>query len=235
MHNILTDIGANIGISFSIIILSIIGLMLLWEDGLRNLVVFSTVLALIVLAMFNDSIRIYLSFVLMVYAGFALIYMNKRKWSISIIKKTTLLLIICSILFSTLVYTTKIIRSEPGSDYLNALNFINDQALDSEAILANPDNGYFIEYYSNRSVLLDNYNKYYDKSRLNAFDTLLSSRNLERTEKLLNEYEIKYIIVDSGLEQSLKEHEGLLFLIETSKKFTTIYKNTDVEIYMYTG
>ena len=234
MHNILTDIGANIGVSFAIIILTTIGLILLWENGLKTLLMYIFILAMIIASLFNDSIRIYMNFIIMIYAGFALIYLNKRKWSISIIKKTTILLIICSIFFSTLVYTTKLVRSEPTPEYIDELQFIKNQSLPNEVILSSPSDGYFIEYYTNRMVLVDDSTKYYDINRYEILGSIASSRNLDKTEKMLKEYNIKYVIIGKEFEPYLTEKEGLLFLIETSKKFTSIYKNEHVEIWMYT-
>ena len=233
MHNILTDIGADVGVSFSIIILTTIGLILLWEDGWRTLVTYALLLAFVVLALFNDTIRIYINFIIMIYAGFAFIYLTKRKWSITIIKKTTILLIICSIFFSTLVYTTKIIRSEPIPEYVDALNFVKAQSLPTEVILCSPTTGYIVEYYTERMAFLDDSTKYYYKDKVSDLDIIASSRNLDRTEKLLQQYNIKYIIIDREFEPYLEDKEGLLFLIDTSKKFTSIYKNSDVEVWMY--
>ncbi len=235
VHNILIDIGANIGVSFSIIILTIIGLILLWEDGLHTLVTHILLLVFFVLALFNDTMRIYINFIIMVYAGFAFMYLNKRKWSIAIIKKTTILLIICSIFFSTLVYTTKIIQSEPTPGYIDALIFVKEQSLSTEAILCSPTNGYMIEYYTERMVFLDDSTKSYNLKRYDDLEIMASSRNLERTEKILKEYNIRYIIIDRSFEPYLKEKEGLLFLIETSNKFVSIYKNEHAEVWMYIG
>jgi uncharacterized membrane protein len=171
----------------------------------------------------------------MIYAGFAFVYLNKRKWSISIIKKTTVLLIICSIFFSSLVYITKITRSEPTPEYIDGLQFIKEQSLPTEVILASPENGYIVEYYTERMVLVDDMTKYRDYQKYIDMDNLTSSRNLDRTQKLLNEYNIKYIIIDQEFEPYLTNKEGLLFLIETSQKFTSVYKNNNIEIWMYNG
>jgi len=233
MDNILTDIGANIGVSFSIIILTIIGLILLWEDGWRTLVTYILLLIFFVISLFNDTVRIYINFIIMIYAGFAFIYLTRRKWSITIIKKTTILLIICSIFFSTLVYTTKIIRSEPTPDYVDALKFVKEQSLPTEEILCSPTIGYVVEYYSERKAFLDDSIQYYNKQRHADLDIIASSRNLDRTEKLLKQYNIKYIIMDTEFESYLEDKEGLLFLIDTSNKFKSIYKNNDVEVWMY--
>jgi len=235
MHNILTDIGANIGISFSIIILATIGLILLWENGWRTLVTYALLLLFIIVSLFNDMMRIYMNFVIMIYAGFAFIYLNKRKWSISIIKKTTVLLIICSIFFSSLVYITKMTRSEPSPEYVDGLKFINEQSLPTEVILSSPSNGYIIEYYTERMVLVDDSTITHDSQKYADMENISSSRNLDRTEKLLKDYNIKYIIVDAEFEPYLTDKEGLLFLIDTSQKFTSVYRNNNIEVWMYNG
>jgi membrane-bound ClpP family serine protease len=232
-HNMLTDIGATVGISFSTLILAIIGLMLLWENGWRTLVTYLLMILLIVASLFNDTLRIYTNFIIMIYAGFAFIHLNKRKWSIGIIKKTTVLLIICSIFFSTLVYMTKLSSSEPTPEYVNALKFITGQSFPNEVILCSPENGYFIEYYTERMVLADDSTKFYDHKRYELIENITTSRNLERTESLLKEYNIKYIVISKEFEPYLKEKEGLLFLIENSKKFSNIYKNEKVNVWMY--
>jgi hypothetical protein len=231
-HNMLTDIGANIGISFSTLILAIIGLMLLWENGWRTLLTYLLILMLIVASIFNDTLRIYTSFIIMLYAGFAFIHLTKRKWSIGIIKKTTILLIICSIFFSTLVYTAKLSISEPTPEYVNALNFVTEQSFPNEVILSSPTEGYFIEYYTDRMVLADDSTKSHDQ-RYGIIEEIASSRNLERTESMLKEYNIKYIIISKEFEPYLNEKEGLLFLIENSKRFSNIYKNEKVDVWMY--
>ncbi len=233
IHNILVDIGANIGVSFSIIILTIIGMVLLWENGWRNLLTYILLFFVAILALFNDTIRIYLNFIIMIYAGFAFIYLNKRKWSIAIIKKTTILLIICSIFFSTLVYTTQLVRSDPSSEYIDALLFLKNQSLDNEVIFCDPVEGYFIEYYSNRTVFIDDSTRYYNLKKYDYLNIIASSRNLDRTEAIFKENGVKYVIISKNFEPYLKEKEGLLFLIETSNKFVKVYNNSDVEIWMY--
>lgn len=231
--NILTDIGANIGYSFSSIILSIIGLVLLWEKGLRNLAIYSSVIILLVLSAFNTFLRIYLNSLLVIYAGFAFMYLMRRKWSIQVIKRVTILLIICSILFSTLVYTTNLVKSKPNPDYVDALSFIKTHSLTQESVLSTEDNGYMIEYFAQRNAYIDQKTSSQEKYKLLEFDTILMSRNLARTEGLLNKNNIRYIFMDADFKQQLEEKQGLLLLIQTSNKFQQVYKNDNAEVWMY--
>jgi len=232
--NIITDIGADIGFSFSSIILSVIGLLLLWEKGWKNLLIYSSILLGIVVAVFNNFVRIYINFILIMYSGFAFVYLTRRKWSIQLIKKITVLLIICSILFTTLVYTTKIIKAKPNNDYIDALKFLEKQSFPEEKVLSSEDNGYIIAYYSDRPAFVDGKTRSYEHYKINILENISTSRNLERTENLLKSNNIRYIFIDQDFRQFLEERQGLLFLIDTSGKFKNIYKNNLIEIWMYT-
>jgi len=233
--NIITDVGASIGFSFSSFILSIIGILLLWENGWKNFLTYGAIIVLIILSIFNTFLRIYLNFILVIFAGFAFMYLYKRKWSIAIIKRITILLIICSILFTTLVFVTKNIQSVPNQDYYQAFSLINRQSYPNEKILSSPDNGYMIEYYTNRSAFMDARTSMFENPRLEIYDNISTSRNLERTESYLQAYSIRYILIDNDYRQYLEEKQGLLFLFETSNKFKNIYTSPDVEVWMYTG
>jgi len=233
--NIITDIGADIGYSFSALILSLIGLVLLWDKGWKNLIVYSSIILCLFIAVFNNIVRIYLNFILVVYGGFAFIYLMRRKWSIQIIKKVTMLLIICSIFFTTVLYMTQMIKSSPDSNYVDALTFLQKQSLPKENILADKNNGYMIEYYSNMTVFIDGKTQQYDPKVLEFAENISISRNLDRTEAVLEANNIKYIFIDKAYMQYLEEKQGLLFLIATSNKFKDIYSNDEITIWMYLG
>jgi hypothetical protein len=232
--NIITEIGASSGFSFSSLLLSIIGLVLLWERTWKNIAVYSMIILLLISAIFLEVLRVYLNFVLVIYGGFAFVYLTRRKWSIGIIKRITLLLIVCSILFTTLVFITNNIKSEPNSNYVEALVFLNKQSMVNETVFSSEDNGYIIEYYAERASFVDQKSGIYDPEKIRLFENLSISRNLEKTESILKQHSIKYIFIDSDFQRYLEDKEGLLFLISTSNKFRNIYRNEDIEIWMYT-
>jgi len=232
--NIITDIGADLGFSFSMIILALVGFVLLWEKGLKNVLLYAGILIWIVLAVFNELLRVYLNFVLVVYAGFAIIYLYRRKWSIQLIKKTTMLLIVCSILFSTLFYVTNATRAEPSPELTDALVFLKTQALQNETVLGPATLSYEIEYFASTKTFINPDTASLDTSQEILLGNLTKSRNLDYTEKLLNENHIRYIFIDSEFQKYLEEQDGLLFIMQTSGKFSQIYKNPKFEIWMYT-
>lgn len=232
---VITDINGQAGFSFSSIILTLIGVILLWEKGLKNIAFYLFIIGIFILSIYSTPLKAYLNFLLVIYAGFAFIYLNKRKWSIPIIKKITLLLIICSIMFSTILYVTKLSKSSPNPEYVDALEFIKDQSLEREKVLSSSENGYIIEYYTQRPAFIDDKSNIYEPERMTILKNLTLSRNLERTESMLKEYNIKYIFIDTPFRQILEADEGLLFLLENSNKFENIYKNKEVEVWIYTG
>lgn len=232
---LVTDIGSQAGFSFSSIILTIIGLLLLWEKGIKNFFVYIFLTALVIISVFSTQLKAFMNYILVIYAGFAFIHLVKRRWSIQIIKKITLLLIICSIMFTTILYATKLSKSAPTPEYVDAINFIKEQSFKEETILSSIENGYLIEYFANRRVFVDQKSLAYESDRIKILDTLTLSRNLERTEDILKQYNIKYVFIDQSFRQKLETDEGLLFLIENSDKFKSIYKNEEVEVWIYTG
>jgi hypothetical protein len=132
-----------------------------------------------------------------------------------------------------MLYINKLTRSEPDNAYIDALSFIKKQALPQEQVLSSANNGYMIEYYTGQQAFIDSKTKYYMPERLTVMENISSSRNLERTEKLLQEYNIRYIFIDNDLSQYLKGREGLLFLMNTSKSFANIYHNDKIDVWMY--
>ncbi len=234
-ENLITDIGANTGFSFSLVILSIIGLVLLWERGLKNVLVYTSIIFLVILSVWVQLLRIYLDFVLVIYAGFALIYLNRRKWSIQLIKKTTMLLILCSILFSTLFYITTVSRAEPSPELLDALAFLKQQSHPGEVVLCPTDLSYHVEYYSSLKTFANPETLLKDPAKEKIAADIAKSRNLENTEQLLSTNTIRYILIDETYRKYLEEQDGLLFIMETSNKFSQIYKNQKFEIWMYTS
>ena len=230
--NIITDIGANIGFSFSMLILSLIGILLLLDRGLKNIIIYGVIFLMIIFSLFNEFIRIYLNFILVIFAGFALLYLLKRKWSISLIKKTTVLLIICSILFSSIFYITKLAKTGPDPEIVAGMEFIKKQPNDNSTILASADNTYMIEYFSGHKALIDPDTD--DESvQMHLFNNITLSRNLEKTEANLMNNNIRYIVIDEDFRNYLERQEGLLFLIENSNKFAKVYENNKMEIWMH--
>lgn len=229
----ITDIGAEVGFSFSSLVLTIIGMILLWDKGLKSLLVYILIILMFILSAFNTTLKAYVNFILVVYAGFAFIYLKRRKWSIQIIKKVTLLLIICSIMFTTILYSTRLSKTEPTPAYVDALRFIKDKSLEDESVLSAIENGYIIEYYSERRSFVDEKTNIYEPNRIAVYNNLTTSRNLEKTESILKDYSIKYIFIDKIFMQKLEADEGLLFIIENSQKFKEIYKNEEVAVWMY--
>ncbi len=231
--NLITDVGANIGFSFSMVILFAIGFMLLWEKGPKNLVIYFLMILFFIISFFSELLRIYFNFVLVIYAGVAFVYLTKRKWSINLIKKITLLLIICSMLFSTTSYISRLVVSEPSSEFVTAMAFFKTIQTEEEGVLSSSENGHTIEYFAGKEAFLTSKTKIYNTSKIEVFDVLVASRNLERTEELFSQNNIKYIVIDVNFKKYLENADGLWFLIHNTGVFTKIYFNDYVEIWEY--
>ena len=139
-----------------------------------------------------------------------------------------------SALLSPLVFITKTSNLAPDADYVDAMLFIKKQSNPEEKILSSPDNGFMLQYYTDRATYLDDKSSMFDKELLIELSNLTSSRNLERTENILRKNNLRYVFIDKDFKQFLEQEEGLLYIIETSNKFTNIYKSNKAEVWLYT-
>jgi hypothetical protein len=226
---LLTEVGADMGFSFSTLVLALIGIILLWERGWRNFIMYGSVILFIILSVFNNFLRVYTNFVIAVFAGFAFIYLYTRKWSIQIIKKVTIVLIICSVMFGTLLYITQYVNKNPTPTHLDALAFLKRQSLPQEGVFSSIDNGHLIQYFAGLKTYADDRSIY----RASMIDAIASSRNYDRTAQFLKENNIRYLFIDKDFRAYLDEKEGLSFLIGTTRAFQRIYRNDDIDIYMF--
>lgn len=230
----LAEIGSPNGFSFAFLTLSIIGLALLFERGWQHMFLYLTIVVVVGVSFFMPFLRMYILLLFSVYAGFAITHITRRKWSIPIIKKITLLLIGCSILFSSLVYITGLANMHPTTYDIQASSAIKRQALEGDRVLAYAEYAYFLQYYTGLEPVLHPQSA---QRLLTAaeYESLFTSRKLDRTEQILKKSAIRFVYVDKKLREELEEKQGLLFVMKNTDKFTLLYQNAKVEVWMYTG
>jgi len=73
---------------------------------------------------------------------------------------------------------------------------------------------------------------------LNASKNMFYSRNLEKTKKLFNIYNISHVLIDPQMKSGLvwnSEEEGLLFLFRNNETFKRVYSVSGIEVWAYVG
>lgn len=235
IQQILTTFGARVGVSFFYFFLSIIGFFTVWQRKRENTFALITLLLLLALGIFNSVARLFLNIYFSILAGILLAHLFKREWAIDIIKRFTLLLIFCGIIFSTAVYMDQLYTAQPTEETVSALKYLLSEP--QGKVLSHEEYGQMIEYYAGKKVLLDSHSIQADNYDFikDQQQKLFYSRNLEQTENLLYENQVSYIFVTSDMQNGAvwsEEEQGLLFLLENSMRFEKLYSD-EIIIWKY--
>jgi len=160
--------------------------------------------------------------------------MFRKDWNIKKLKSITILLIACSLVFSTVLF----INNEVGlmnQDKLTAARFLSTSSI-NDVVLSVPENGFLIEYASGRNAFLDGnsyrYNDY--NSLLDTKDSIFYSRNLAEVDAFMKKNHITHIFIDKDMLSGSvwnSPDEGLLFLLKNSDSFVKVFENNQAVIY----
>jgi len=237
----ISDLGAITGFSFFTLVLAMIGLVSTWKKRKEFYYIYIISLILLLSSFyFGTYTNIYLNFIIVIMAGYGFFYLTDRKWQIKIIRNVSLLLIICGIIFSMVSYITRLSGIHPYPEEAESLQWLKENSEQGETILSHHSNGFLIEYYTDRQVILDSYFDYTNDLEQKYADskTIFNSRSLKMTTELLDKNNVRYIWINRQMKQGLvwtEEDEGLLFLFSDKDTFKKIYSNGEAEIWEYLG
>ncbi|MFH1505951.1 MAG: hypothetical protein ABIE94_03085 [archaeon] len=234
----LTDFGAAIGYSFFMFLLALIGFSFAWKKKQSVLVGLISV-ALFIFSFFNASMRIYLSFVMVLVATYSFDNLINREWSLKFLKRITLLLIICSLIFSAVSFMNRQYEEDPNQEIVDSLQALRG-SMQKGTVLTHQSNGFYVEYFSEMPVVLDGLSSQQPGyiQLYTGTQELFATRDLDTAEAHLQRFKIRYILIDDAMKKGLvwrRPQEGLLFLIENSEKFIKVYSENGIEIYKYRG
>ncbi|MBU0667201.1 MAG: hypothetical protein ABIC91_09120 [Nanoarchaeota archaeon] len=237
-ENVFTSFGAMIGIPVFVLFLSVIGLIFLWNKKREFLFLSLTFVLFLLLSFFSKSIMIVFNFFMCFFAGFAFNFFMKRKWAVVLVRKFTILLIFCSIIFSTLVYIDVLSESQPSKGLFNAFIFLKEQNFNEDLVFTHESYGFFVEYFSSKETFIDEKSRFLnDYAVLDNFtQQIFYSKDLDKTNLLLLEKNIRFILITPEMKEGLvwkKPDAGLLFLLENSDSFSKIYNLDGVEIWVH--
>jgi len=233
----ISDFGSSFGFSIFNVLLSFLGIVLLWSHKKKYYLLYSMLILTAIFSVFNKELIIYSNIVLSIFAGIGFSFFVKSKWQLDILKKTTLILLFCSLLFSSLSYAIELGRTGPDKETKEMLKWLGTISNKEDVILSHYSNGFWIEYYAKRKSLLNsNLNKKGIKNIYDDYQELLYSYNLDRIKELLDKYEIRYIIITKEMKEGLVwdgNEEGLNFMIRNTEIFKNIYKSNSTIIVRY--
>jgi len=236
LQSSISDIGALAGIGIFNILLAFIGFSLIWRKKKEYIFIFLPLLVMLISLFYLRTVVIYLSFVLAVFAGYAFTRIKNMDWEIKIIKRLTILLIICGLAFSTISYLNRVSNMQPDKEVIKSLDWLKHYSEPNEIVFSHYSKGFWINAVAERPVVINKMFEYFPNAKEKFNDSLeiFYSRNLKNTKSLLEKYNIKYIWIDNEMKQGLiweKEQQGLLFLFRNNETFNNIYNNQGIEIW----
>ncbi|MBU0461494.1 MAG: glucosyltransferase domain-containing protein [Nanoarchaeota archaeon] len=231
-----SDLGGFIGFGFISALLVFLGLGTLWKKRKQMV---SFIIPLIILLSYvyvGEGFFMYLAFFIAIAAAEGFIRMAESEWSLPMLKLLTVIILICGVIFSTVSYTSRLIEAEPSPETLHSLELLSKASKAGDIILTHPKYGYWIESVADRKVFADtlstdNYNQQFVYK---IEDAIFKSRDLDETETLLRNYNIRYIWITPEMKEGLvwtKKDEGLLFLLENSESFKKVYSTYGYDIW----
>lgn len=236
LTGILDSFGAFNGYSLIVLVLASIGFFVTWKRDISRTIVYFVLLFFLVLSFLFTELRVIMIFPLSVMASFSFTYLFNKNWNVNKLKGITILLIICSLVFSTVLFLKNEIDMLDGSKF-EAAQFLKTSD-SGDVVLSSEENGFLIGGVANRVPFLDgNSYKYVDyDNKKNIVDSIFYERDLFKVENLLQEHGISYFFIDSDMLSGSVwngPEEGVLFLLKNSDLFVKIFENDKVIIYRY--
>ncbi len=237
LKEFISDFGSDFGFSIFNILLSSLGIVLLWSYKSKYYYLYFMLILITIISIFNNNLMIYAKISLSILSGVAFAFFLRLKWQIDSLKKTTAVLLFCGILFSTLSYAVELSRAGPDKEISQIFGWLNKRTDKNSIILSHHSYGFWIEYYSKRKALLtSDLTKKGTKEIYKDYQEILNSYDLERIKELLDKYNIKYIIITKKMKEGLiwdTDEEGLSFMITDTETFKNIYESNNMKIFEY--
>ncbi|MBN1644727.1 hypothetical protein JW851_01635 [Candidatus Woesearchaeota archaeon] len=231
----ISDLGSIYGFSIVSLLLSVTGLFFIWRYKKKLYKIYLLMLVLLLFSFANKSLFIYSNIIVSILAGSAYYVLYVKKWSLKKLRNFVLLILFCCFLFSALSHAIVLSELPPNNDLVECLEWSRENTPKSSRFFAHKGDGFFIEFWAERSVLLNDFFET-DKNR-HEYNILWNSFDLRETQLLLEKNRIDYILIHGDLFQGQiwnKKYQGLHFLLNNAETFKRRYHNNYCEIWEYT-
>ncbi|MBN1386687.1 hypothetical protein JW968_07005 [Candidatus Woesearchaeota archaeon] len=234
LSQLVSDFGSFKGFGIYNLILAVIGLFVSWKDKFRY--IWAYVLLFFLIFYYPSTgmdLLIPAGIIIAIFAGLGLNSLVRLDWQISKIRDLTIIIVFCGLIFSSFSLVNRVSSFYPDDDYVEASSFLSG----SGVVLSHFSNAHIIGYYSGLPVLPDPLIAYGGSDAdaiYHDIDTIFSSSDLDDTKRMLYKYDVKYIFIDSRMDQGLvweKENQGLRFLFRNDETFSRVFANDGIEIW----
>ena len=164
-------------------------------------------------------------------------YLLKSNWESKLIKELTLIMLLLGLIFSSASFLNSYKNAQPSEEIIDSLKFLKENSEEQDVVLSHFSNGIWINSIASRKNVIDSKTLFAPKinERNQDVNAIFQSRNLEKTNGLLEKYKINYIYITPEMKKGLvwnSEEQGLLFVLKfTPQDFEKIYKTQGIEIW----
>ena len=218
--NLISDLGAISGVSFFLLILSVVGFFSLYKKK-KLLWLYLFIPYLFIGYYLNVNYLLYFSFVLIFLATHAICVLINRKWSLESLSKVTVWLIVLGIVFSSTTYVESH-EAIPTSDNVKTLTWMGNNLKNENKVFTQSDFVDIAKYHINNEVIViedrQTYSKIYDSQYIIDLFPVLEQKGID--------------IIFLPNKDELREGEGLRFLLK-NERFKMIYSSKNSEVWEF--
>lgn len=233
---LISDLGGSYGISIFLVFFAFFGLSYLWKIKYKNMHLYIAFILMLILSLLDKEFIIYFILLIFYISSLGINNLINFRWESERIRKLTLFLLIFGLLFSTYGFLSLVKNSEPNQLLSSALVDLYNIGSKNDVVLSHYTYGILINSIGGkRNVIDSNFNYISDlKERYSDIQTIFYSKNADATKKLIDKYNIKYILITKKMREDLvwtQNDEGLLLVMENSQEFRKIISNDYADIW----
>ena len=226
--DMVSDLGGHSGIGFTLLLLAVLGMGMAWRSPHYRWW-YLVVLILIPMYMYNTQVILYLAVTLLLFASVGYKKLFSTIWNQKTLKLFTMLVIILSICFSAVSYIQRMPAIGPSADDVAALTWMKDNLPEDKKVLALPQEGYYIYYFSEHVPLIE---PHIQEDTL-LLTTLLNSSYIATTFPILEQENVGAIYVTPAFKAAYPADQGGLLFLLKNERFKLAYSSGEYEVWVF--
>lgn len=224
-----SDLGGIYGLSLFAILLSIVGIALVWTHKRNYYSAFAVACVFFIISFFFPSLLVYANILISGLVGVALARLAERKWKLSFLRNASLLVLFCGLLFSSISHANALAELPPVPKFFEVLE------IPKGVVLTHESYGFWIEFSGHKAVI-DPFWRLSPDAEALYWDVaaVFSSTSLEDTMYLLRKYDVDYVLISKSMKRGLvweRDEQGLAFVVANSERFKKINEAGEFEVW----
>jgi len=222
-----SDVGGVYGLSLFALLLAIVGTALVWSHKGRYYGAFALCTSFFIGSFFFPSLLVYANILVACLAGVALFNLAERKWRLAFLRKASLLVLFCGLLFSSLSHADILAETQPERELFDILD------VQRGVVLTHESYGFWVEY-AGHTPVIDSFSQQNNRAIYGDVLTALYTTNFDDTMHILNKYNVRYILISEEMKHGLvweRNEQGLDFIVENSERFKRVKEGKEFELW----